>query len=483
MNETIKFLGESYGFWVQTGAVVLSAAMAVLAILHNGKMSRKRTTIDVLLQENQDETLRNAKFEVFNMANDPRNEFVNIYFKEKEKQSECYKNITMLLNRYEFIAQSIRNKAFEEKNPNIKVEYQKIEFTDGPAKIETAIQAKSNPDVVIDAPGRIIAWAKNGVLAPFNDIDTSKYSKEILSASSFDNKVYLYPLGTAPFVMAVNKKLTDKMGITDLLPLNKPGRNWTVEEFEKFLKAAKAKDPSIDPVLFYTKSQAGDQGPRAFVSNLYNSWITDEGITKYTINDENGVKSLTWIKKAYDEGLLGKGVSAEAKDALEAFRTGKSVMTILYSPGLKGQDKEAIEKGDVEPIYLPFPNESGQAKFEFLLAGAAVFDNGDPAKVAAAQKFVDFIVNDPVWGERSLKATNNFSPTGKTGLYGDDAEIKYLESLVGFYGPYYNTIDGFIQMRPLWFNMVQSILNGQVQPKEGLDKFVTDANKTIQDAK
>ena len=196
-------------------------------------------------------------------------------------------------------------KAFEEKNPNIKVEYQKIEFTDGPAKIETAIQAKSNPDVVIDAPGRIIAWAKNGVLAPFNDIDTSKYSKEILSASSFDNKVYLYPLGTAPFVMAVNKKLTDKMGITDLLPLNKPGRNWTVEEFEKFLKAAKAKDPSVDPVLFYTKSQAGDQGPRAFVSNLYNSWITDEGITKYTINDENGVKSLTWIKKAYDEGLLG----------------------------------------------------------------------------------------------------------------------------------------------------------------------------------
>ena len=115
MNETIKFLGQSYGFWVQTGAVVLSAAMAVLAILHNGKMSRKRTTIDVLLQENQDETLRNAKFEVFNMANDPRNEFVNIYFKEKEKQSECYKNITMLLNRYEFIAQSIRNKAFEEK--------------------------------------------------------------------------------------------------------------------------------------------------------------------------------------------------------------------------------------------------------------------------------------------------------------------------------------------------------------------------------
>jgi len=311
----------------------------------------------------------------------------------------------------------------------------------------------------------------------------SKYSKVIAEASSFDKKLYLYPLGTAPFVMAVNKKLTDKLGVTDLLPLNKPGRNWTVEEFEKFLRAVKAKDPSVDPVLFYTKSQAGDQGPRAFVSNLYNTWITDEGITKYIINDENGVKAMEWIKKAYDDGLLGKGVSAEAKDALEAFRSGKAVATILYSPGLKGQDKETIAKGEFEPVFVSLPNNSGQAKFEFLLAGAAVFDNGDPAKIAAAQKFVDFVVNDPVWGERNLKATNNFSPVGKTGLYGDDAEIKYLESLSQFYGSYYNTIDGFAQMRPLWFNMVQAILNGQTAPKAGLDKFVEDANKTISDAK
>ena len=290
-------------------------------------------------------------------------------------------------------------------------------------------------------------------------------------------------MGTAPFVMAVNKKLTDKLGVTDLLPLNKPGRNWTVEEFEKFLRAVKAKDPSVDPVLFYTKSQAGDQGPRAFVSNLYNTWITDEGITKYIINDENGVKAMEWIKKAYDDGLLGKGVSAEAKDALEAFRSGKAVATILYSPGLKGQDKETIAKGEFEPVFVSLPNNSGQAKFEFLLAGVAVFDNGDPAKIAAAQKFVDFVVNDPVWGERNLKATNNFSPVGKTGLYGDDTEIKYLESLSQFYGSYYNTIDGFAQMRPLWFNMVQAILNGQTAPKAGLDKFVEDANKTISDAK
>ncbi|WP_155731684.1 extracellular solute-binding protein, partial [Streptobacillus moniliformis] len=162
----------------------------------------------------------------------------------------------------------------------------------------------------------------------------------------------------------------------------------------------------IDPVLFYTKSQAGDQGPRAFVSNLFDSWITDKEVSKYTINDENGVKALEWIKKAYDKGLLGKGVSAEAKDALEAFRSGNAAGTILYSPGLKGgkADVDAIMAGKLEPVYVSYPNDSGQAKFEFLLAGAAVFDNEDPARAEAAKKFVDFIANDPVWGQRALKA-------------------------------------------------------------------------------
>ncbi|WP_073507667.1 ABC transporter substrate-binding protein [Streptobacillus notomytis] len=375
-------------------------------------------------------------------------------------------------------------KAFEEANPGIKVEYQKIDFTDGPAKLETAIQSKSTPDVVIDAPGRVIDWAKKGYLVPF-DIDTSVYSKSMLSASSYDGKLYLYPLGTAPFVMAFNRVITDKLGITDMLPLNRPGRNWTVAEFEVLLTAIKEKASKIDPILLYTKSQAGDQGPRAFVSNLFDSWITNKEITKYTINDENGVKSLEWIKQAYDKGLLGKGVSSEAKDALEAFRSGNAAGTILYSPGLKGgkADVEAIKAGKLDPVYVAFPNESGQSKFEFLLAGAAIFDNEDMARSEAAKKFVDFIANDSVWGQRALKATRNFSPVGKKGLYGDDVETKFIESQSGNFGPYYNTIDGYAQMRPLWFNMIQSVLNGQVSPKEALDKFVENANKTIEDAK
>ena len=368
-------------------------------------------------------------------------------------------------------------KAFEAKNPNIKVNYQKIEFTDGPAKIETAIQSKTAPDVIYDAPGRVIAWAAKDLLVPLDDVDKSKLNEAAVKASSYKDKLYMYPQGVAPFLMGVNKDLTDKLGVTDLLPLNKQDRSWTVEEYEKFLKAVKQKDSSITPALFYTKSQAGDQGPRAFVANLYNSWITDDAISKYTINDVNGVKGLEWVKKAYDDGLLGQGVALEAKDALEAFKSGRAATTILFSPGIAASHASGFNYK-----FLPFPNNGGKAKYDYLVAGPAIFDNGDADKAAAAKKFVDFMVNDKDWGKRTLLASGNFSAKkGETGLY-DSEELKFAEGLTGQYAPYYNTIPGFAKMRPLWFNMVQGVLNGKTTPKEGLDKFVEDANKTIKEA-
>jgi ABC transporter substrate-binding protein-sugar transport len=368
-------------------------------------------------------------------------------------------------------------KAFEAKNPNIKVNYQKIEFTDGPAKIETAIQSKTAPDVIYDAPGRVIAWAAKDLLVPLDDVDKSKLNEAAVKASSYKDKLYMYPQGVAPFLMGVNKDLTDKLGVTDLLPLNKQDRSWTVEEYEKFLKAVKQKDSSITPALFYTKSQAGDQGPRAFVANLYNSWITDDANSKYTINDANGVKGLEWVKKAYDDGLLGQGVALEAKDALEAFKSGRAATTILFSPGIAASHASGFNYK-----FLPFPNNGGKAKYDYLVAGPAIFDNGDADKAAAAKKFVDFMVNDKDWGKRTLLASGNFSAKkGETGLY-DSEELKFAEGLTGQYAPYYNTIPGFAKMRPLWFNMVQGVLNGKTTPKEGLDKFVEDANKTIKEA-
>ncbi|MGX7099514.1 ABC transporter substrate-binding protein [Globicatella sanguinis] len=361
--------------------------------------------------------------------------------------------------------------AFEEKYPHINVEYQKLDFTDGPAKIETALQSQTNPDVIYDAPGRIIDWASKGYLAPFTDVDTSTLIEAAVKASSFEDELYLYPQGIAPFLMAVNVGLTDELGVTDLLPLDSEDRNWTVDEFQAFLEAVNDAEGDTIPTVVYSKSQAGDQGPRAFVSNLFGSWITNDEVTEYIINNEAGVKALEWIKEQAPTGILGQGAALEAKDALEYFKSGKAVLTILASPGLAAQWE------DLDFKFLPFPNVDKAPKYEYLVAGPAVFDNGDDAKIEAAQLFVDFMINDEVWGKRTLLATGNFSAKeGETGLY-DNEELTFAEKLSDQFGAYYNTIPGYARMRPLWFPLLQGVLSGDTEDvKAALDAFVEEAN-------
>ena len=83
--------------------------------------------------------------------------------------------------------------AFNKKHPNIKVNMEMIDFASGPEKITTAIQGGTMADVLFDAPGRIISYGKDGVLADLSDMFTDEFIKDvdndkIISASSVDRK-------------------------------------------------------------------------------------------------------------------------------------------------------------------------------------------------------------------------------------------------------------------------------------------------------
>lgn len=113
MPEKLFFLGETYGFWVQTGAIVISAFGAIWAIYHNGKMSKRRATVDVIIQENQDAVLRDAKTTIFRVLKETS--LIELYKNETNRGNKHRDMLLVILNRYEFIAQGIRSGAFEEK--------------------------------------------------------------------------------------------------------------------------------------------------------------------------------------------------------------------------------------------------------------------------------------------------------------------------------------------------------------------------------
>ncbi|MGO0054149.1 ABC transporter substrate-binding protein [Streptococcus suis] len=367
--------------------------------------------------------------------------------------------------------------AFEEANPDITVKLETIDFTSGPEKITTAIEAGTAPDVLFDAPGRIITYGKNGKLAELNDLFTDEFIKDvnndnIIQASKAGDTAYMYPLSSAPFYMAFNKAMLKDAGVLDLV---KDG--WTTDDFEKVIKALK--DKGYNPGSLFSNGQGGDQGTRAFLANLYSGSITDEGVTKYTTDSEQMIKALDkaagWIK----DGYMMNGSQYAGGDDIQNFANGQTSYTILWGPAQNGIQGQLLEASKVEVLEVPFPSEDGKAALEYLVNGFAVFNNGDEARVAASKKFIQFIADDKEWGPKNVVRTGAFPVRTSFGALYDDERMAMIDKWTGYYSPYYNTIDGFAEMRTLWFPMLQAVSNGEKEAAAALKEFTEQANATI----
>ncbi|MGT2785788.1 ABC transporter substrate-binding protein [Streptococcus merionis] len=370
--------------------------------------------------------------------------------------------------------------AFEKANPDIKVNLETIDFTSGPEKITTAIEAGTAPDVLFDAPGRIITYGKNGKLADLNDLFTEDYIKDvnndnIIQASKAGDTAYMYPISSAPFYMAMNKAMLKDAGVLDLV---KDG--WTTEDFEKVIKALK--DKGYNPGSLFANGQGGDQGNRAFLANLYSGSITNADVTKYTTDEPAMVKALTTVKKWMDDGLIMNGSQYNGGDDIQNFANGQTSYTILWGPAQNGIQAQLLESSGVEVVEVPFPSEDGKAALEYLVNGFAVFNNGDAAKVEASKKFVQFIADDKEWGPKNVVRTGAFPVRESFGKLYDDERMETISKWTQYYSPYYNTIDGFAEMRALWFPTLQAVSNGDEKPEAALKSFTEKANATIKPA-
>ena len=367
--------------------------------------------------------------------------------------------------------------AFEKANPDIKVKLETIDFTSGSEKITTAIEAGTAPDVLFDAPGRIITYGKNGKLADLNNLFTDEFVADVnndnlIQASKAGDTAYMYPISSAPFYMALNKAMLEDAGVLDLV---KDG--WTTDDFEKVIKALK--DKGYNPGSLFANGQGGDQGTRAFLANLYSGSVTDAEVTKYTTDQPNFVKALEkaagWIK----DGYMMNGSQYNGGDDIQNFANGQTSYTILWAPSQNGIQAQLLEASKVEVVEVPFPSEDGKADLEYLVNGFAVFNNGDEAKVAAAKKFIQFICDDEEWGPKNVVRTGAFPVRTSYGKLYDTERMETISAWTEYYSPYYNTIDGFAEMRALWFPMLQAVSNGEESAADALANFTKQANETI----
>lgn len=376
--------------------------------------------------------------------------------------------------------------AFQTKNPGVTVKVEMIDFTSGPEKIAAAIQGNTAPDVLFDAPGRIVDYGKNGKLANLNDLFTDEYkadvgNENILGSCSDGTNYWMYPLSSAPFVMAVNKAVLEKEGLMDMVP-TEGERTWTTDEYTALNEALKAK--GYKNAIVFCSGQGGDQGTRAFMSNLYSSTITNSDLSAYTINDENGVKSFQYIIDQINAGNIENGSAFNGGEAIEQFVSGAVTTTLLWAPANAANNADTMAASGVEAIALPLPSDDGTPDLEYLVNGFCVFDNKDENKVAISKEFIKFLCDDPEWGPKNVLASKAFPVRQSFGdMYPGDVDMTFYASMSKYYGTYYNTIDGFAVMRPAWFSNLQAAIAGDKTAQQAADDFVNTANQSIADNK
>lgn len=368
--------------------------------------------------------------------------------------------------------------AFNEKYPNIKVNLETIDFTSGPDAITAAIEGKTAPDVLFDAPGRIVDYGKNGKLVPLDDMFTDEFAKDVnndalLKACKGGDTAYMYPISTAPFYMTINEQQWKDAGALEFVNLE-GDRAWTTENFEKALMALKAK--GVKPGTVFCQGQGGDQGTRAFVSNLYGADFIKPDMSGYDMNSEKGIKSLEQTQKWIKEGLLGNGVAYNGGSDIELFKTGSTSFTFCWGTTTQLVNQPALDEAKIKNIALPFPSDDGKPSLEYLVNGFCIFNNGDDAKVAASKEFIKFVCDDTTWGPKNVVRTGAFPVRSSFGdLYAGNEEYKLLSGWTKYYGPFALTMDGWTNQRAEWWNMLQAVTNGD-DVKTAADAYVQKAN-------
>lgn len=373
--------------------------------------------------------------------------------------------------------------AYLKDNPNVTIDWEMLAWNSGPEKINIAITSNAMPDSTFDYPGRIIGYGLEGALADMSKMVSAEIKADIPEGiwdhCMVGDKIYMYPTHVGPVVMGVNRKLFRDAGAEDLLPLDKPNRAWTIEEFEKALDAVK-KLPNVEPIVFYAGNEQGDASIRMFIQNFGADFV-DKDHTKVVINDEAGVKGLQWILDAYKKGLIAKGAeSMTSTDALDWFNQGRAAFCVMYGPGNMKTLNKMIEEGkapkDFDFAFVPQPSSDGKTlKVEAQVIGYCIFDNKDAKKAEETFKFIEFLAEN----KENVLATGAFPVRKSMGELYDHPELKFIGTMTNHLADTGYTVRNYAKVRAVWYPELQAALTGAKTAKQALDDFAAKGTEIM----
>ncbi len=203
-------------------------------------------------------------------------------------------------------------KKFNDSQSNITVEAKYVPFADFKKQLSIGTVSDALPDmVIIDNPDHA-AYAAMGIFADITGkIDLSQYYDGPVASCTLDGKLYGVPFGSNCLALFYNK---------DMLTAANCAVPTTWDEL-----ATVAKKTSVGKVSgFGFSSLQNEEGTFNFLP-----WLNEAGTTAYKINNESGIKAITYISDLVKNGAMTKEVINWTQgDTMNQFISGNLAMMI-----------------------------------------------------------------------------------------------------------------------------------------------------------
>ena len=341
---------------------------------------------------------------------------------------------------------------FNAAYPNIKVTVEYLDYTTGDDKVNTAIEGKQAPDIIMEGPERLIAnWGAKGLLVDLKDIvPAGTYESVAATCTSANGEMYELPVCMITHCMAINRDVFEAAGA--LQYLNEETRTWnSVEDFFKAVQAVY--DAGYETVgTIYCGGQGGDQGTRALITNIGGGTYANAEHTAYTYASEANAAALA---KLYAQDGIDFNPAIVASDEITAFVNGTLQMAFCWNISQEVNNADALNF-DVLP--MAFPSDSTPS-LQGGIWGFGVFNNGDNAKIEAAKTFIKFMTESDDQYFKAVKAST-FAPCRDLANAGElNALLPEYMLVAPMMGDYYQITTNWTQARTEWWNMLQRVAN------------------------
>ena len=198
-------------------------------------------------------------------------------------------------------------KEFEKENPDIKIKWIDVPFSEGEKRTLASVLSDNPPDLINLNPDFSATLAQKGALYEIPQENALQFNQAIVNSLKYNGKLYSLPWYATSAVTIYNKKLIDKAGIQ--VPL-------TYEEAGKAAQIVKSKT-----------------GAYIFLPNITENDTMLKILNKYGVNspeniaDENSVKVFEYFKKLYEQNLIPKeSITQTHREALEKYMSENIVL-------------------------------------------------------------------------------------------------------------------------------------------------------------